>query len=119
LWLELGRSVLTDRDTRAARVQAWSALERVIREQRLGVSAWDLRDAVETAVFLATRSHARLSRTERQSSDAARGAAEDAAIAILASPYLDAADFELLCAPFENGLVDAQPAAHRRLLFTS
>jgi hypothetical protein len=91
----------------------------VIREQHLGVAAWDIRDAVETAAFLVTPSHARCSRTERQVWDAARGAAEDAAIALLARAYLEAPDFETLCAPFGAQVVESQPAANRRLLFTS
>jgi len=99
-WLEVGRSLLADRDGRATRDVAWSALERVIREHQLEVSAWNVRDAVETVAFLVTPSHARLSRAERRSSDAARQAAEDAAAAMLARPYLDVADFETLCAPF-------------------
>jgi len=99
-WVDIGRVLLADHAGLAPRVTAAAAVDAVIAARRFRVAAWYVRDALETAVFLARRGGARVSTTDRQAFDAARDAAEDAALALLAFPRLCARDVDVLCGPF-------------------
>ena len=112
-WLEMGQRLLGDELGAAARAAAWTALDAAIAERRLGVAVWHVRDAVETAAFLATRRVPRMSRVERRAMVAAQGAAEEAAIALLAREHVRPADYETLAAPFGAWIPVGVPAADR------
>lgn len=86
-----------------------SALEATLSDQRLHVDAWLARDEVETLVFLATCSLSRARRAYR-AINSARAAAERAALAIIASPWLAPSDVDELLLPFS----DRRLAARRR-----
>lgn len=101
-WLDIGRSISSDREGLRARRDAWDQLDTTITAQRLGLSAWYVRDAVETAAFLASRCTPRWSAEERRMFAAAHGAAETAALALLARVHLSAETLGILCAPFES-----------------
>jgi hypothetical protein len=76
----------------------------VIAEQRFHVAAWYVRDAVETAAFLARRQMYRGSREERCLFAAAHGAAEVATVALLAREHVSTESLCALCAPFVRHL---------------
>lgn len=99
-WLEIGRRVCGEGWDSVAHAAAWAALDAAIAEQRLGVAAWHVRDAVETACFLATRADAPLSRSERRVVCLAREAAEETALALLVRPHLSQKTIATLSAPF-------------------
>ena len=99
-WMDIGRSLVADDEGLANRVAAWVALDAIIADRGLRVGAWYVRDALETAVFLARRGDPLRSAADRQAFDAARNAAEDVALAWLAFPRLAVPDFETLCRPF-------------------
>jgi len=101
-WLDIGRSALADGDQWAARSTARPILDAIAAERKLDVAVWYVCDALDTAVFLARRRGTRCTRAERRLFDAAYEAAEDAALAILAQPYLSAAAFTALFAPFAD-----------------
>ena len=98
-WIEIGRARMsTPADDRHG--IAFALLEATIGAHEMGVTAWYVRDAVETAAFLAASAMPRWTREERRAFVAAQGAAEDAALALLARSYLAQADFDLLFASF-------------------
>jgi hypothetical protein len=99
-WVAIGRTVIEGRSAIAARSAAWVTVDATIAHWRLGVVAWHVRDAIETAAFLACHSGPVLSRSDRQMFFAAQGAAEDAALALLVHGYIPEQDVESLCAPF-------------------
>jgi hypothetical protein len=99
LWLDVGRSVASERTRVMARGSAWEELQRALCAQELQIGAWFVRDAVETAAFLASHSVRRWSAADRRWFAAAHGAAETAALALLARPFLEAEQFEALCEP--------------------
>jgi hypothetical protein len=113
-WLAVGARALAAGAagaTDAARVRAAGALAAVLGRERLAVDAWLLRDAVETAAQLAAcddpapprtrrRPSAPCTDAQRRALAAARAAAEQAALAHLARPWLARADFVALLAPF-------------------
>jgi hypothetical protein len=98
-WLAVGRAVIASRDE-AAYANAWRAVQQAIAKHDLGLAAWHLRDQIETLAYLASHSGMPLSREDRPVFAAAHGAAEDAALALLASSNVSAANLALLCAPF-------------------
>ena len=111
-WLEAGGRILarSGGEPEAAARQASDALDAVITERQLGVTAWLVRDAVETVTYVAScagdpgesRRHPAPPCTgnERASLTAARVAAERAALAHLARPWLSRAVYLTLVAPF-------------------
>lgn len=101
-WLRIGRRVAGDQQGVAVRVATRALLDRVLVEQRLGIAAWHVRDAVETVAFLATRTAPPLSRAERRELMTAQDAAEEAALALLAREHLPEAAYETLGRAFST-----------------
>jgi hypothetical protein len=110
-WLEIGRSLAVDADFQAARSTARAILDATIADRELSIAAWYAKDAVETSAFLASHPSGRLSPPERRAFAAAHGAAEVAALALLAEDHLSAADFAVLYLPF----ADEVPAGTSRI----
>jgi hypothetical protein len=99
-WLAIGELIVVDRDHVPVRRRAWDELEAKLRTGRLGVAAWSIRDAVDTAAYIATCESHRWTRHERGAFAAAHGAAEAAALALLARDDLPAEIYRSLTAPF-------------------
>jgi hypothetical protein len=90
-WLEVGRRVLArDPAAQALASDAASGIDGIIRARRLGVTAWLVRDAVETAALLLRTG---ISEGDRALHTAARRAAEQAALARLTRPWLERAHY--------------------------
>jgi len=105
-WLSVGRSLVEGAPPSTSRATSRAILEATINDAGLAVAAWYVSDAIETSAHYASVSRHRWTSAERRCFAAARAAAEDAALAILASTFLSAEDFDVLCAPFTR-LVDA------------
>ena len=99
-WLAIGRGLLTDRDHHASRAMSYATLESMLNDHGLAIAAWYVRDAVETSAYYATHSTRYWNSSGRRAFAAAHGAAEEAALALLARESLPAEDFELLSAPY-------------------
>jgi len=99
-WLEVGRAISGNREQIAARGLAWEFLQDAIAEHDLQVAAWFVRDAVETAAFLASHSVRRWSPGERRVFAAAHGGAEAAALSLLGRSFLHAAHLTSLYGMF-------------------
>jgi hypothetical protein len=102
-WLELGREIARDRANASARGDAWDRVQSAIADRGMQLAAWYVRDAVETAAFVASHSTRRWSRDDRLLFAAAHGAAESAALALLTRPYLTPEHFSTLYGPFAAG----------------
>ena len=98
-WLEVGADVTGDRAQTLARNAAGHGLRQAISDHDLQLAAWYVRDATQTAAFLASHKARRWSRRDRLLFAAARRATESAALAIIARPYLDPEHFSLLQKP--------------------
>jgi hypothetical protein len=98
-WIGVGRALNDPWTERPTRSTAWAILQAILAQQGQLVPAWYVRDAVDTAVFLGTNAACR-SRTARLLVAAAHGAAEEAALALMAGAALPRADFTVLYAPF-------------------
>ena len=103
-WLAIGRAQLTAAARVAPRATPFAILEATIATQGLGFAAWYARDAVETSAFLATNGASQCSPGGRRVIARAHGAAEAAALALLARDALAPTDFATLYAPFEHVL---------------
>lgn len=114
-WLALGRQLIADEQGGALRAAAWSAIETAMADQRLGLSAWLARDAVETAACLVCRPATRLSRSERRLFSVVHGAANRAVLAHLARPHLAPTDFEVLVSPFSSTRAAASESSSQTL----
>lgn len=88
----------------AAHSGARHALLSALWHRELTWAVWSVRDAMETAAFLARRTGRELTVHERPSFDLACAAATETALALLVRHRLPAADLDALYAPFE-GLV--------------
>ncbi len=99
-WLSVGRLLAADRVALTARSSAWPILDAAIGVRGLRVAAWYVRDAVETAAFLASGSACGWTSDERRAFAGAHRAAEEAALALLVQPDLPAIDFAVFYAPF-------------------
>lgn len=93
-WLTLGAGSL------CASSQA-AILDATLATQRLHFDAWLVRDSIETLVFIAGSSLPR-PRRDHCAMSRARVAAERAALAILARPWLAASDFNALVSPISS-----------------
>jgi hypothetical protein len=100
-WLAIGRELSADGSLSIGQ-SAWIEVETAIAAQRLGMGAWYIRDAIETAICLASRQTSRWSREERCQFASAHGAAEAAALALLARQHISTVSFRALCAPFRE-----------------
>jgi hypothetical protein len=98
-WLAIGNTLLRVAGA-ARRGHALSLVDAAIIEHGLAVHAWYLRDAVETSAHAACDQRLRWTRTERIAFAAAHGAADAAALTLLAGNHLPAGDVRLLCEPF-------------------
>ena len=101
-WLDVGNSQIAGTATASQRATAFAILDATLGTQGLGIAAWYARDAVETSAFLATNGVPRCTAGDRRVIAAAHGAAEVAALALLARDALAPADFATLFAPFEH-----------------
>lgn len=99
-WLAIGRGLIADRDGRFVRLSAWGDVERALAEHGLAVDAWQVREGLATAAWFVNRSGARWTREERRAFAATLGAADAAAMALLARPYISVETVRTLCAPF-------------------
>jgi hypothetical protein len=109
-WLAVGRELIADGAAADGRVTAIMSLETAIVARELGIAAWYVRDAVDTSAYLAGQSVTRWTSAERRAFAAAHGAAEDAALALLARPGIAPAELAVLCAPFDSLLSKDSPA---------
>lgn len=107
-WLTIGRELSADRSL-SVRQAAWIDVETAIAAQRLGMAGWYVRDAIETAICLASRQKSRWSREERCHFASAHGAAEAAALALLARRHVPTESLRALCAPFRREFENQQP----------
>lgn len=105
-WLDIGRSIVSNHDLSTGRSAAVSSMDAAITEHGHAVSAWYVRDAVETAAFLAMNAAPRPSSEARRLFAAAHGAAEDLALSLLVRDSLSEADFAVLYAPFAPALAE-------------
>ncbi len=103
-WAEIGAGVSGDRDLLARRATAHTLLDAILADRQLLVTAWYVRDAVDTAAFLASRTAITPKSAQRRLFAAAHGAAEAAALALLAADHLARADRDVLCEPFAEYL---------------
>lgn len=103
-WLEIGRTLAGDLEAQAARSTARAILDATLADRELGLAAWYAKDAVETSAFLASHSAGRLSSADRRAFAGAHGAAEVAALALLAEDHLSAEDFTALYFPFADDI---------------
>ena len=99
-WLTVGRTLIDNPSTYALRETPYAILEATINNRGLSVTAWYVRDAIETSAYYASHAIVKWTSKERRAFAAAHAAAEDAALALLAREHLRAADFAALSAPF-------------------
>jgi hypothetical protein len=111
-WLVIGEAVVAARERVPVRQRAWDELEAKLVSGRLGVTVWSVRDAVDTAAHIATRESHQWSRQERGTFAAAHGAAEVAALALLARDELPTETYRALTVPF-TACIDAAESTHR------
>lgn len=101
-WMRIGDQCLgRDNDTLAV-TRACARVEKAIDEHELAVTAWLIRDVVETATCHVRRAAARGGRRAHARLVVARMAAEWAALALATQRWLSASDLDALCAPFER-----------------
>jgi len=106
-WLAIGLADAVEPHTDAI-------LEATLSDQNLQVDAWFARDAVETLAFVASHSLPLAARRAPCTMTNARVAAERAALAILARPWLAATDLATLLAPFRGRPLVGVSRAPRR-----
>ena len=112
-WVAIGRAVASDHGLLPVRQRAWTAIDDAITDQGLGVIAWYLREAVDTAAFLASRGVSRWPRDGRRMFAAAHSVAETAALALLACADLDPEALHVVCAPLSSLFGDLFPGEQR------
>jgi len=111
-WLVIGAALVAARDRVPVRQRAWDELEAALVSRRLGVAIWSVRDAVDTAAHIVTRETHQWSRQQRGAFAAAHGAAEGAALAVLARDDLPPETYRALTAPFATCVAVAE-STHR------
>ena len=99
-WIAVGRSLIESPSMHPLREARCAILEATIGAQNLTVAAWYARDTIETAAHYASGDTTGWTAAHRRTFEAAWAAAETAAIALVARPFLSAEDFSALCAPF-------------------
>jgi hypothetical protein len=102
-WLVIGRELST-KNSLGVRQAAWTDVERALAEQQLQLAAWYVRDAIDTAACLVCRQASLWPREDRCLFASAHGAAESAALALLARRHIPAESLRALCAPFARQL---------------
>jgi hypothetical protein len=101
-WTRIGEQCMTRDQAMLAMTRACTRVEKAIATQELGVTAWLVRDMVETATFRVRQHAARRPRRVRSQIAVARMAAEWAALAIMTQQFIGATDLDTFCAPFER-----------------
>jgi hypothetical protein len=91
---------MVNREQSVVRQAAWCAVEEAIAAHGLALAACEVRDALETAIFLVSRPVQRWSRVERCQFAATHGAAETAALALRAGAHVRPGTIRTLCSPF-------------------
>lgn len=104
MWLAIGIELMAEPEGLVVRQRAWCDVEAAIAEAGLGITAWHVRDAVETTACLVSRRQSRWSRAERCRFAATHGAADAAALALLAQPHIPAETLRVLRRPFAASL---------------
>lgn len=99
-WLTIGGELISDRQGLAVRQSAWCDVEVAIADVGLAITAWCARDTVETAAYLVSGHMSRWSREERCRFAATQGAADAAALSLLAQPHIPVETLRILCGPF-------------------
>ncbi len=110
-WLEVGRSVMDSRSSDDSRPTSYAILAATINDCGLSVTAWYVRDAIETSAFYASHAVRCWKSGDRRAFAAAHAAAEDAALALLAREFLPASDRATLCGPFDSMVQEVLPLA--------
>lgn len=110
-WVRIGRIVASDAAAVPVRRRAWTIVDEAITTLCFAVTAWCIRDAVETAACLASRTAPEWSRDGRLMFAATHGAAEAAALALLVRAHVDRDSVGVLCAPFGALVGSAVPNA--------
>jgi hypothetical protein len=105
-WLSIGRDLAAS-DTLPVRQLAWVEVDTAIADRQLAMAAWYVRDAIETTVCLASRQASCWSREQRWWLASTHGAAEAAALALLARHYTSDECRRTLCAPFARQLEES------------
>jgi hypothetical protein len=101
-WTRIGEQCTKRDQAMLAMTRACARVEKAIAAHELGVTAWLLRDMVETATSRVRQHAARRSRRVRSQIAVARMAAEWAALAMMTRQFIAAADLDTFCAPFER-----------------
>jgi len=101
-WIRIGEQRLCGDRALLTATSACSHIERAIEQQDLHVTAWLVRDSVETTVYGIRQATTRGPRRMRAHIAIARMAAEWAALAIATEAWISRADVETMCAPFES-----------------
>jgi hypothetical protein len=99
-WLAIGGALAADHRGTLVRHDARRAVDAALETGALRLAAWYVRDALETAVFTISQGMPPCSRDERGRFAVAHDAAQAAALAQLAAPYLSNDTVDVLCAPF-------------------
>lgn len=99
-WVRIGERFASHEHGFVTTTRACRRVEKAIDQQKLEVTAWLVRDLVETATYPVQRELARRPRRVRAQFALARMAAEWTALAMACQASLQPADREVLCAPF-------------------
>ena len=99
-WVRIGERFASHEHGFVTTTRACRRVAKAIDQQKLEVTAWLVRDLVETATYHVQREMARRPRRVRAQLAVARMAAEWAALAIACQAPLQSAEREVLCAPF-------------------
>lgn len=111
-WLRAGNRCVQRDHTALTITRACGRVEKAIAAHELAVTAWFIRDMVETATWRVRRAAVRRPSRVRAELAVARMAAEWAALAIATQSWLDAADLDALLGPFERpgSVIESAPA---------
>ncbi len=102
--VDVGKRIQAPKRAWAAHSAARQGLLSALWHRELTWAVWSVRDAMETAAFLARRTGQGLTAHERPSFELGCAAATETALGLLVTAHLPAADLDALYAPFE-GLV--------------
>jgi hypothetical protein len=100
-WFAVGRACASDVSGRRRRATARALLEAIVADQRIALTAWFIRDMVQTAAHSAAGAASRARPSARRDFATARSAAAWATLAIATQAWLPCVDRQALCAPFD------------------
>jgi hypothetical protein len=104
VWVDVARRMLRPPVRLTDHSGARQGLLSALWDRRLACLAWRVRDAAETAAYLARRNGRAMTSDERPSFEFTSAAATDAALALLIRDHLSPADFAALYAPFDHAV---------------